>query len=75
MIELSELFACATCRSDPGSTINQATNGAVFVMLGVMTVVFGGFMAVAVSFIRKQRAIGRHQAERERLAGFTSQSA
>jgi hypothetical protein len=75
MIELSELLACAACRSDPGSTINQAANGAVFVMLGVMTVVFGGFMAVAVSFIRKQRAIGRHQAERERLARFTSQSA
>lgn len=52
------LLACPTCRVDPGSAINQATNGAVFVMLGVMAVVFGGFLAVAISFVRKQRAIG-----------------
>lgn len=52
------LLACPTCRVDPGSAINQATNGAVFVMLGVMAVVFGGFLAMAISFVRKQRAVG-----------------
>lgn len=52
------LLACPTCRVDPGSAINQATNGAVFVMLGVMAVVFGGFLALAISFARRQRAIG-----------------
>lgn len=52
------LLACPTCRVDPGSAINQATNGAVFVMLGVMAVVFGGFLAMAVGFVRRQRALG-----------------
>jgi hypothetical protein len=61
MTSLFQLLACPTCRVDPGSAINQATNGAVFVMLGVMAVVFGGFLAMAVSFVRKQRAIGAAQ--------------
>ena len=75
MNDLFPLLACATCRADPGSTINQATNGAVIVMFGVMAVVFGGFLAVAISFIRKQRALGRHRAERDGLAPLTSRSA
>lgn len=58
---LFPLLACPTCRVDPGSTINQATNGAIFVMLGIMAVVFGGFLAVVVSFVRKQRAVGAAQ--------------
>lgn len=58
MNDIIQLLACPTCRVDPGSTINQATNGAVLVMLGVMALVFGGFLAVAVSFVRKQRAAG-----------------
>jgi hypothetical protein len=58
MNTLFQLLACPTCRVDPGSAINQATNGAVFVMLGVMAVVFGGFLAMAIGFVRKQRAIG-----------------
>jgi len=52
------LLACPTCRVDPGSVINHATNGAVFVMLGFMAVVFGGFLTLAISFARRQRAIG-----------------
>jgi hypothetical protein len=58
MTPLFQLLACPTCRVDPGSAINQAANGAIFVMLGVMAVVFGGFLAVAISFVRKQRALG-----------------
>jgi|GEM_PF-2353660 len=61
MTPLFQLLACPTCRVDPGSAINQATNGAIFVMLGVMAVVFGGFLAVAISFARKQRALGEVQ--------------
>lgn len=61
MLALTELLACPTCRVDPGSAINQAANGAIFVMLGVMTVVFGGFLAVAIGFVRKQRALGQFQ--------------
>ena len=61
MNSLFTLLACPTCRVDPGSTINQATNGAIFVMLGIMAVVFGGFLAVVVSFVRKQRAVGAAQ--------------
>jgi len=58
---LFELLACPTCRVDPGSAINQAANGAIFVMLGVMTVVFGGFAAVAIGFVRRQRALSEFQ--------------
>jgi hypothetical protein len=58
MNSLFQLLACPTCRVDPGSTINQATNGAIFVMLGVMAVVFGGFAAMAWSFMRRQQAVG-----------------
>jgi hypothetical protein len=75
MTALLSLLGCAVCRTDPGSTINQATNGAVFVMLGVMAVVFGGFFAVAVSFIRKQRAIGRHRARLDAIPPLARQSA
>lgn len=59
MINFQHFLACATCRVDPGSAINQASNGAIFVMFGVMTVVFSGFMAVIISFVRKQRALSR----------------
>lgn len=58
MPAIFNLLACPTCRVDPGSTINQATNGAVFVMLGAMALVFGGFLAVVISFVRRQRAAG-----------------
>jgi len=59
MTQIFQFLACPTCRVDPGSAINQATNGAIFVMLGVMAVVFGGFLAMVISFARRQRAIGR----------------
>jgi len=61
MTHLIQLLACPTCRVDPGSTINQATNGAIFVMLGVMAVVFGGFLAMVIGFVRRQRALGAEQ--------------
>ena len=61
MLALTELLACPTCRVDAGSAINLATNGAIFVMLGVMAVVFAGFLAVVVGFVRKQRALSQFQ--------------
>lgn len=61
MPHLIQFLACPTCRVDPGSTINQATNGAIFVMLGVMAVVFGGFLAMVIGFVRRQRAVGAGQ--------------
>ncbi|MFN0125400.1 MAG: hypothetical protein ACKV19_01795 [Verrucomicrobiales bacterium] len=61
MTHLIQFLACPSCRVDPGSTINQATNGAIFVMLGVMAVVFGGFLAMVIGFVRRQRAIGADQ--------------
>ncbi len=57
MTDITQLLACATCRVDPGSAINQAANGAVFVMLGFMAVVFSGFLAMVLGFVRRQRAM------------------
>ena len=59
MTPVLDLLACATCKTDPNTALGQAANGAIYVMFGAMTIVFGGFSAVIVSFVRKQRAIGR----------------
>ncbi len=48
-------FACATCINQEGSADVVAANGAVFVMIGALSIVFLGIMAVLYGFIRRQR--------------------
>jgi hypothetical protein len=52
---LSAVFACATCMGDPGTKSSLAATGAIGLMLGVLGLVFGGMMAVAVGFARRAR--------------------
>jgi hypothetical protein len=53
------LLACATCVADRNGITQQATNSGIFVMLGVMAVVFGCMAATAVSFARRSSRITR----------------
>ena len=47
--------ACATCINQDGGTDVVAANGAVFVMIGALAIIFLGIMAVLYSFIRRAR--------------------
>ena len=47
------IIACATCITKDSETAVLASNGAVFVMLGCMAIVFGAILAVVVNFIRR----------------------
>ena len=53
--------ACATCINQDGSTDVVAANGAVFVMIGALALVFLGIMAVLYSFIRRARRFASTQ--------------
>jgi len=48
-------IACVTCMSQEENASVVAANGAVFVMIGALSIVFLGIMAVLYSFIRRQR--------------------
>ena len=47
--------ACATCFGDPDSAATQGLNNAILVLLGVVGVVQGGFIALFVGFWRRAR--------------------
>lgn len=49
--------ACATCINQDGNKDVVAANGAVFVMIGALSIVFFGIMAVLYAFIRRQRRV------------------
>ncbi len=55
----SGFFACATCIGQDGQQDVVAANGAVFVMIGALAVVFLGIMGVLFTFVRRAR---RHAA-------------
>ena len=48
-------LACATCINQVGGTDVVAANGAVFVMIGALAIIFLGIMAVLYSFVRRAR--------------------
>lgn len=49
--------ACATCIGQSGQVTVLAANGAVFVMLGALMLVFGVIFAIVVTFIRRARRL------------------
>ena len=53
--------ACATCINQDGGTDVAAANGAVFVMIGALGIVFLSIMAVLYSFIRRARRFASTQ--------------
>lgn len=54
-MNLSLSIACATCIGQDGQVTVMAANGAVFVMLGALILVFSTILAVVISFIRRAR--------------------
>ena len=54
-MSLSLSIACATCIGQDGQVTVMAANGAVFVMLGALILVFSTILAVVISFIRRAR--------------------
>lgn len=53
--------ACVTCINQDGGADVVAANGAVFVMIGALGVIFLGIMAVLYSFIRRARRFASAQ--------------
>lgn len=55
-----EAEACSVCMGASGLTA-EATNNAIFFMLGTLVMVFGGIIAAGVSIVRKSRtAVAAH---------------
>lgn len=52
-------FACATCISQEGQEGVIAANGAVFVMLGALALVFFTFLGITIGFIRRSRRLAQ----------------
>ena len=50
-------FACATCINQDGSNDVVAANGAVFVMIGALSIVFLGILAILFGFIRRSKRL------------------
>ena len=48
-------FACATCIGQEGQADVAAANGAVFVMIGALAIVFLSILGVLIGFIRRSR--------------------
>lgn len=49
------IIACATCVGQDGQTDVMAANGAVFVMIGALSIVFLSILGVLYSFVRRAR--------------------
>ena len=49
--------ACATCINQDGGTDVMAANGAVFVMIGALAVVFLAMIGVLLAFMRRARRL------------------
>lgn len=52
-------FACATCINQEGQDTVIAANGAVFVMLGALALVFFTFLGIMIGFIRRSRRLAQ----------------
>jgi hypothetical protein len=52
----SSADACTACMGDGGSNVGEAANGAIFLMLGVLAVVFGLLGAFGIYLYRRALA-------------------
>ncbi len=52
--------ACALCMSGADSHYGEALNGAIFLMLGFLALIFSAVAAVAISFARRSRSLPDH---------------
>jgi hypothetical protein len=61
MYAAAAYIACATCIPTEGSNGTAAANGAVFVMIGALAIVFLTFVGVLYSFVRRARRFSAQQ--------------
>jgi hypothetical protein len=54
-------IACATCVNQDGGTDVVAANGAVFVMIGALGVIFLGIIGILFAFMRRARRFASTQ--------------
>lgn len=57
----SAIIACATCLGQGGQPDVVAANGAVFVMIGALGIVFSTILGVLIGFIRRSRRLAQSQ--------------
>lgn len=50
-----QYLACATCMADSGGISQKAANLGIFIMLGVLALVFGCLAATVYSFARRAK--------------------
>lgn len=51
----SHLLACATCMNEPGGISQKAANLGIFMMLGVLILIFTCLAVTAFNFARRAR--------------------
>ena len=54
-LTFSKFFACATCMADPSGVSQQAANLGIFMMLGVLLLIFTCLGVTAYNFARRAR--------------------
>ena len=54
-----QVFACSVCYGAPDALQTQGLNAGILVLLGVLAVVLGGFIAMIVGFIVRARRLSR----------------
>ena len=52
-----ESWACSVCFGDPNSPMTHGAKAGVAVLLGIIGIVLGGILAVAVFWIRRARLL------------------
>lgn len=55
------ITACATCINQDGGPDVAAANGAVFVMIGALGIVFLGIIGILLTFMRRARRMASAQ--------------
>ena len=55
------ILACATCINQDGGPDVAAANGAVFVMIGALGIVFLGIIGILLAFMRRARRFAAAQ--------------
>ena len=56
------IIACATCINQDGGSDVLAANGAVFVMMGALGIVFLSIIGILIAFMRRARRMASVQA-------------
>jgi hypothetical protein len=58
----TDFLACATCMADKGGVNQKAANLGIFMMLGVLVLIFSCLAVTAYNFARRSRRINKPRA-------------